>query len=138
MIIWILNTNWRHFSVSFWFYNQLEYISSTKCLHSWANFTFNKGIYSGLGIECHAFFCHLVVRSTAIPKLWREYSTTRWQKRKGFCLLGALDILSFSLAPDRDQHYTSTVRRCSQLNVKSSVLCVLHRRVVAANCVSSQ
>ena len=42
------------------------------------------------------------------------------------------------LAPDCDQHHTSTVRRHSQLNVKSSVLCVLHTSVVAANCVSSQ
>ena len=32
-----------------------------------------------------------------------------------------------TLAQDHDQHYTSTVRRHSQLNVKSFVLCVLHK-----------
>ena len=44
----------------------------------------------------------------------------------------------YTLAPDCDQHYTSTVRRRSQLNVKSCVLCVQRTSVVAANCVSSQ
>ena len=31
----------------------------------------------------------------------------------------------WTLAPNRDQQYTSSVRRHSQLNVKSCVLCVL-------------
>ena len=46
--------------------------------------------------------------------------------------------LSQALAPDRDQHYTSTLRRRSQLTAKSCVLYVLYTSVVAANCVSSQ
>ena len=47
-------------------------------------------------------------------------------------------VLNGALAPDRDQHYTSTVRTRSQLHVKSCVFCILHTSVVAANCISSK
>ena len=36
-------------------------------------------------------------------------------------------LILVTLAPDCDQHYTSTVRRRSQLNVNSCVLCTAHK-----------
>ena len=36
-------------------------------------------------------------------------------------------LIRWSLAQDCDQHYPSTVRKRSQLNVKSRILCVLHK-----------